>query len=469
VIATDELENGSVLSAIRHEITRLREANAAFTEALRSVEAMAWFDIAPTNEPREVCQVLAGKIRDTGDIKDIGVFLTDPVTLEFVPGLMAPEEMSQHLQKEFEQQLAAGMIGWTVRERRLVAVPPLTTPDDVARPGSVIIFPISTTRQVWGVAICFAAHDTDDLPQNTLRLLTIVANHFGMAIENSSLMRELGEEKHDLEAVVAERTAELEAKTRDIEKAYDELRRVDAAKDDFISLVAHELRTPLTSILSFSEFLGEEGLAQDEIREFSASIKQEATRLHLLVNDVLDLAKMEAGKLVYRYAEEDLNALVELCINGMSGHAAKRNMTIKFLKDEKLPPVTIAPDRIQQVIQNMLSNAIKYSDDGSEVVVSTRDMPDTVALEVRDFGMGIAARDLPKVFNKFERIEDVKHHAGGTGFGMPIAKNIVESGHGGKMWVESEGRGKGSVFYFIIPKRQTENEKTASVPGGDPG
>ena len=469
MIATSKPENKDVLMTIRREITRLREANAAFSEALRNVEAMAWFDIAPTNDPREVCQTLAGKIRDTGDIKDIGVFLTDPVTLEFVPGLMAPEQESQRLQKEFEQQLAAGIIGWTVRERRLVAVPALTSPDDDAKPGSVIIFPISTTRQVWGVAICFAAYDADDLPQNTMRLLNIVANHFGMAIENASLMRQLAEEKRDLEVVVAERTSELEAKTRDIEKAYEELRRVDAAKDDFISLVAHELRTPLTSILSFSEFLGEDGLSQNEIKEFSASIRQEATRLHLLVNDVLDLAKMEAGKLVYRYSEEDLNALAQLCISGMSGHAAKRNMTIKFEKDEKLPLVAIAPDRIQQVIQNMLSNALKYGDDGSEIIVTTRDMPDAVALEVRDFGMGIAARDIPKVFNKFERIEDVKHHAGGTGFGMPIAKNIIESGHGGKMWVESEGRGKGSVFYFIVPKRQTETTKAAFAPGRDQG
>jgi signal transduction histidine kinase len=466
---TAETQSGDVLTAVHDEIGRLREANAAFSEALRNVEAMAWFDIAPTNDPREVCQTLAGKIRDTGDIQHIGVFLTDPVTLEFAPGLMVPEAMGPRLRREFEQQLGAGMIGWTVRERRLVAVPALTDPEDGSDPDSVIIFPISTTRRVWGVAVCFAAHDTEDLPQNALRLLNIVANHFGMAIENASLMHELADQNRDLEVMVQKRTSELQTKNQALERAYEELRRVDAAKDDFISLVAHELRTPLTSILSFSEFLGEEGLAPEEIAEFSRSIKQEATRLHLLVNDVLDLAKMEAGKLVYRYSEEDLNAIAEVCINGMAGHAAKRRIQVKFQKDEALPAVTLAPDRIQQVIQNMISNALKYSEEGSEVIVSTRHTPDTVTLEVRDFGVGIAARDIPKVFNKFERIEDVKHHAGGTGFGMPISMNIIESGHGGKMWVESEGRGKGAVFYFIIPKQRDNKATTAPVAGRDPG
>lgn len=461
MIAAEEIQ-GNILAGLRSEITRLREANSAFSEALRNVEAMAWFDLAPTNDPEEVCQSLVGKICDTGDIREVGVFLADTETMEFTPGLMMPEEVGAHLRKEFEQQLASGMIGWSVRERRLVAVPRITCSAETA-----VIFPISTPRQVWGVVICFAGYPSEHLPQNTLRLLNIVANHFGMAIENASLLRRLGEEKHDLESLIATRTAEIEAKTKDIEKAYEELRHVDAAKDDFISLVAHELRTPLTSILSFSEFLGEEGLSREEIRDFSSSIRQEATRLHMLVNDVLDLARMEAGKLVYRYSREDLNALAELCINGMSGHTAKRKVSVQFIKEDHLPLVKLAPDRIQQVIQNMLSNAIKYSDEGSQIIVTTKDMPDTVVLEVRDFGIGIAARDLPKVFNKFERIEDVKHHAGGTGFGMPIAKNIIESGHGGKMWVESEGRGKGASFYFVIPKDQKQEMRVAASPGCD--
>ncbi len=183
------------------------------------------------------------------------------------------------------------------------------------------------------------------------------------------------------------------------------------------------------------------------------------------MNDVLDLAKMEAGKLVYRCTKEDLNELAALCMNMMLGQAAKRNIELKFERCESLPQVTLAPDRIQQVIQNMLSNAIKYSEENSEVILTTRDMPDAVVFEVSDFGMGIAARDIPKVFNKFERIEDVKHHAGGTGFGMPIAKNIIEVGHGGKMWVESGGRGKGATFYFIIPKDHKAAMKASA--GGD--
>jgi len=463
MIRAPENHGSESWEVLQSEVTRLREMTSAFTEALRSVEAMAWYDIAPTSDIREICQSLVGKIQDTGNIRQMGVFLTNPETFEFSPGLMVPEESADRIREEFEKQLAGGMIGWTVRERRLTAVPSLTAPQDGEDGRSVIIFPISTTRQVWGIAICFTAYDTDELPQNALRLLNIVANHFGMALENASLLNELTGQNRDLEVEVQKRTAELSGKNKALEEAYEELRKVDSAKDDFISLVAHELRTPLTSILSFSEFLGEEGLSPEEVKEFSTSIRQEATRLHLLVNDVLDLAKMEAGKLTYRYSEEDINTLVDLCVNGMAGHAAKRNIELRIEKDEKTPPISLAPDRIQQVLQNMISNAIKYSEENTQVTVVTRDEPDSVRVEVRDQGMGIAARDIPKVFNKFERIEDVKHHAGGTGFGMPVAKSIIEAGHGGKMWVESEGRGKGAVFYFILPKSRGPNRESGSA------
>lgn len=448
------------------EIGHLKQTNLAVTEALRSVEAMAWLDIDPASDLAEVCQVLAGKVRDTGDIRHVGIFLMNPDTFQFDLTLSVPEEAAPQVRREFEEQIGAGMIGWTVRERRLAVVPALTLPAGAGEQ-SIILLPVSTPRQVWGLVICFCAHGHERLPQNTLRLLNIVANHFGMALENAALLRTLSDQNRNLESIVQARSAELLAKKKDLEEACADLRRMDAAKNDFISLVAHELRTPLTGILSFSEFLAEEGLSPEEIKEFAGSIHREATRLHRLVNDVLDLAKMEAGKLSYTYDDEDLNEVAELSLTSIAAAARKRNIRISLQKAPGLPSLRLAHDRIQQVILNMLSNAMKYSDDGGEIIIKTEAQADGVCLSVQDFGAGIAARDIPKVFNKFEQIEDVKHHSEGTGFGMPIAKNIVEVGHKGKMWVTSEGRGKGSTFYFTLPRQAAAAVGTESreAPG----
>ncbi len=435
------------------ELVRLKQANAAVSDALRSLEEMASLDIGLASRPADVCQVFVGKIRDTVDIRHLGVFLMNQETLEFDLALSLPAFREDRVREEFERQLAEDVIGWSVRERRLVVVPPLTACQDSDDEESVIIFPISTPRQVWGLVLCFSPHSCENQSQNTLRLLNIVANHIGMAVENASLMQSLSEQNKNLEKIVEKRSAEVIAKKEQLEEAYEELRRLDAAKDDFLSLVGHELRTPLTSVLSFSEFLAEEGISPEEVKEFATSIHREAVRLHDLVNDVLDLAKMEAGKLSYDYTEGNLEGVAELCISIMAAVAKKRDITIRFEKDENLPALCFAYDRIQQVILNLLSNAIKFSNDRGEVIVSVRDQGDSVCLSVRDFGVGIAARDISKVFNKFEQIEAVKHHSKGTGFGMPISKNIVEAGHNGNLWVNSDGRGKGATFFFTLPKR----------------
>jgi len=245
---------------------------------------------------------------------------------------------------------------------------------------------------------------------------------------------------------------ELSRKNRELELAYQELKRVDGMKDDLISLVGHELRAPLSNILGYSEFLTEDTLPGGEIMEFSRIIHQESLRLARLVNDILDLSRMEAGKLVYHYVPFALNRVIENAAAAcQSDFQAKRQRLVLEL-DPALPELEFDPDRIQQVVVNMLNNASKYSPEETRILVKSQNSPGGTRVEVQDQGIGIAAENTVKVFSKFEQIEDVRKHSVGAGLGMPIAKLIIEDGHGGSIGFESEGLGHGSTFYFVLPQ-----------------
>ena len=443
---------GPSAAQLRGEIQRLRAASADVSQALRSVEALTRVRMDPASSPAELCQVIAGNIRDAADVKRMGVFLMDPASLNLEVALSVPESAETRVRAEFEEQLHAGAVGMALRDHRMVCSAALTPDSGTDGGRNAILLPICTPAQVWGLAICFTPQHPDEVAQNMARLLTIIANYAGAMIENASLMKRLSEQNRDLERIVEERNVELLARKRELERANAELRQADAAKDDYTSLVAHELRTPLTGILSLSEFLSEGGLTEQEVREFGVSIRAEAERLHRLVSDVLDMARMEAGKLEYQSALRNLNDTATSCARNMKAAAHGRGIRLRMELDPDLPCVPFDADRVQQVVLNLLSNAIKFSPDGAEVVLSTRTDDHGVRLTVQDFGEGIAARDIPKVFNKFERVRHLKCQREGTGFGMPIAKNIIEAGHGGRLWVESEGRGKGATFYFTLPR-----------------
>ena len=445
------------------EITRLKAANAAMTQALRSAEAVVRLEIGPESHPTHICQSLLGSIQDIVETRGLGVFLLDLETMQFELTAAVPNDQGEQIRSEFERQVAQGAIGLALRECRAVTAPPLADTANAAAHG-VIICPIATPGRAWGIALCYSHEPPRGLDANALRLLGIVTHNVARAIENAALLRVLGEQARNIEEAVRSRYGKDLAEKERLANACEQLQRVNASRDDFISLLGHELRTPLASIISLCEFLVPGDCKEDARAEFAAAIHAEALRMHRLVNDVLDLAKMEAGKLCCRFTKSDLNDLVELCITSVKSTALKRRITIRFVKDEHLAMFPFAPDRLQQVILNMLSNAIKFSEDGGEIIVVSRDDGESAFLSVQDFGEGIAARDIPKVFNKFEQIRPRDHQENGTGFGMPLAKNIIEAGHGGTMWLASEGRGKGATFFFTLPKNLADEEDKPQAP-----
>jgi PAS domain S-box-containing protein len=247
---------------------------------------------------------------------------------------------------------------------------------------------------------------------------------------------------------------------RDLEvtKEVTRLRELDGMKDDLLSLVSHELRTPLASIMAYAEALLMEGMidTEEERREYLEVIRGEGERLGRLINDVLDLTKMQAGKLEYHFDEYDLSEVARHAINVQAALADKKGVSLRSEFAPDLPQVRIDRDRIIQVLCNLLSNAIKYTDENGSVTVYTRmpqlepGEPACMELRVVDNGVGIPAGQIHKVWSRFEQVENARHHTGGTGLGMPICRQIVEDGHGGKIWLTSEV-GVGTTVHCRLP------------------
>jgi signal transduction histidine kinase len=254
----------------------------------------------------------------------------------------------------------------------------------------------------------------------------------------------------DLREEVAERKR-AEALIRE---QNERLKELDRMKSEFLSTAAHELRTPLTSILGFSEILLKRKVGKKRQDTFLKTINKEAEGLADIINDLLDVSGIESGRgFKMKKAPIELKEVILENVDLFKSQTDKHTFKMNIPPD--LPKIEADKDRIGQVIENLLSNALKFSPQGGEITVSVEEVNDGVKTIVTDKGMGISKKDLPHVFEKFYRAERVSRLAiGGTGLGLAIAKYIVES-HGGRIWAESK-LGKGSTFSFTLPTRTSK-------------
>jgi len=318
------------------------------------------------------------------------------------------------------------------------------------------------------------ADATQIVAQGNLDLSVDISRKDEIGILARSFNRMIGELKKSraktenwnrvLEARVIERTKELSRKnlelkkySEELQKALEELKTLDKSKDDFLSLVSHELRTPLSSIVAYTEVLLDEmAETEEDEKKYLGIIKNESDRLTRLINNVLDLSKMEAGRMPFAFKTTKLTELIETSIAGLTGLANKHRHTIVNKLENLSIGVNVDPDKIIQVMSNIISNAIKFSRDGGVITISGHVRDNMVELAVADTGIGIKKKDITKVFDKFQQIEDVDHHSEGSGLGMPISKLIIENHHG-KIWLEST-LGKGTTFYFTLPVAGDERD-----------
>ena len=248
-----------------------------------------------------------------------------------------------------------------------------------------------------------------------------------------------------------EKQQELEHATASLQAANARLQDLDRLKDDFVSTVTHELRTPLTSIRAFSEILHDHpDIDPAERHRFLGLIIKESERLTRLINQVLDLAKLESGHAEWKTTELDLREIVSDAVSATSQLFKARGVTVET-QAARVPTVLADRDRVMQVMLNLLSNAVKFSPEGhGRVEVRLREEGGGVRVDVRDNGVGISAEHQSVIFEKFRQVGDtLTDKPAGTGLGLAICRQIIEH-FGGRLWVESSP-GRGSVFSFALP------------------
>jgi len=267
----------------------------------------------------------------------------------------------------------------------------------------------------------------------------------------------------EVERQVADRTSEFQ-------QMYEELKRLDEAKDGFLSSVTHELRTPLTSIRSFAEILVDYPDEAAATRKgFYLIIKKESERLSRLIDDVLDLSKIRAGKIEWHLKKLHSASVIQEAIDGVNCLMLKKNLRLATDVEEGLPAFRADEDRIIQVLTNLIGNAIKFTPRGGEIRIAAKllagkrseDRRDFIHISVSDTGIGISEEDLSRVFDDYSQCQDtLTEKSKGTGLGLPICKEIV-SRHRGNIWVESE-KGRGSTFHITLPVELPEIDGSTS-------
>jgi signal transduction histidine kinase len=252
----------------------------------------------------------------------------------------------------------------------------------------------------------------------------------------------------------------LAVANRELEEVNKKLKEIDKVKSDFISIVSHELRTPLTSIKAFTELILMKPKMLPEKRDkLLQIINNESDRLARLINDILDLTKIEAGKLSWHITRVSLRDIIQTSVSGIQSLADNKSLIIGVSIPEPLPLFFGDRDRLIQVITNMLSNSIKFTPQGGRITVVARleESPKPqIVVTVSDTGIGIPSNDLELIFEKFRRSGDILTNNGqGTGLGLAITRQIVEY-HGGTVWAEST-LGQGSIFTFTLPLKKEWN------------
>ena len=249
-----------------------------------------------------------------------------------------------------------------------------------------------------------------------------------------------------------QKSRELQAATTELRAANERLQELDRVKDDFVSTVTHELRTPLTSIRAMSEILqSRPNIDPEQRRHFVSIIVKESERLTRLINQMLDLAKLESGNADWHSAEVNMLELIEEAASSTAALLREHAVTITLELPAEVPTVRSDRDRLTQVLLNLISNAAKFCPRGSgQIMVALQVRPDALQVDVRDNGIGIDAADHELIFEKFRQVGDaLTGKPQGTGLGLPISRQIIAH-LGGRLWVQSS-RGQGATFSFTLP------------------
>ena len=293
---------------------------------------------------------------------------------------------------------------------------------------SLLAVPLLSEQKIMG-ALTIYRRETGTFVPAVVNLLQTFATQSVLAIQNARLFRE------------------IEDKSRQIEAA-------NRHKSEFLANMSHELRTPLNAIIGFSEVLGEKlfGELNEKQAEYAEDILSSGRHLLSLINEILDLSKVEAGRMELELTSFDMPLAIENARTFVRERATKHGIKLDVMIDERLGDYFGDERKIKQILLNLLSNAVKFTPEGGQIRINARQLNESVQISVSDTGIGISPEDQARIFEEFRQVGgDHAHKSEGTGLGLTLAKKFVEL-HGGTIWVESEV-GKGSTFTFTLPQK----------------
>ncbi len=314
---------------------------------------------------------------------------------------------------------------------------------------SMIIVPLTIREKSIGVMIAGNTKTYKKPSESDIEILSLLANQLVQSMENAKLYEQLWKAYQELEERVKERTRELE-------EANKALQKLNQMKTEFVSAVAHELRTPLTSIKGYASILssGRLGEIRKEQKERLERINKHSHELVNLINDLLDIARIEAGKTIMKIEEINLNEVLKDVEEIISPQAEEKKLRFVIDNRDRIEKIYADKIHLERVLVNLLGNALKFTPENGEIGIRVKkEEENAVLFEIYDTGIGISEKDLDKIFDEFYRADNpINRERKGTGLGLSLVKRIIDA-HGGKIWAKSKP-GKGSQFFFTLPLRK---------------
>ncbi|MFZ2411801.1 MAG: GAF domain-containing protein, partial [Candidatus Methanoperedens sp.] len=408
------------------------ERHHKMLKTLYSIESV----VSRSLDLEEIFNVALSKALDVTD--------TEAGTLYSLDGEVLRLEAFKGLSPEFKEKalirkMGEGIPGIAAQSKKAITMDISQFPSPLLLPYvkqeglvSFIGTPLMSKGKVVG-ALSLGTKKKRIFTQDDLDLLLSIGNAIGVAAENARLYKE---SKENLEK---------------LQKAYEELQTLDKMKDEFISNVSHELKTPLISIKGYGELLYDEkigSLSSDQKKSLEAIIRN-ADRLTRLIDSILFISKLQAGKIEFHFVPLDMDEIVRMCVSDFKRMMDKKHIT--FEKDiPEISRVKGDKDRFVEVITNLLDNAIKFTPDGGKIAIKAWNEAPNVHLTVSDNGIGIPANIIPKLFTRFYQLDaSTARKYGGAGLGLYITRNIIDAFRG-KIWIESEV-GKGTTVHILLP------------------
>jgi signal transduction histidine kinase len=384
----------------------------------------------------EVLDSIVWSLKHTMGCRGCSIALLDPV--EDILEIHTAAGVEHKWEKDFKLRLGEGIAGRVALEGKSIYVPDVTKQEDFIffdqSVRSLLTVPLTLQQRVIG-ALTVDSDRPEAFSESDERLLTIAATQAAIAIENARLY------------------ASLEQRAQNLAEAYTELKKADRIKDEVTQNVSHELRMPLTFVKSYVEVLmdGDAGPLSDEQRDYLAIVAEKTGVVIGLVNDIMAL--QQAGQSPARRAPVSLSELARRALRGCAATAEESGIALVEHLPDDIALIAGDQDKLLQVFDNLLGNAIKFSPEGGQITVTVEDTGTTVQASVADQGIGIPGDQHKLIFERFYQVDgSTRRRFGGTGLGLAIVKGIVEA-HDGQVWVESEPE-KGSTFFFCIPKHQ---------------